>query len=268
MLNPFLANNNLDEVVFANRNKSYGAYAIRKQYDTHVTRSLLIVFSAFLALFLIGLLLRAAPPVAVPAVDKAGPVILDNIIIELPPVSPPVAVNPISVTTGTDNGNYHIDVDRNVVKTVTKTPPVPINNTLPVAPSGNTAGGGLLGKGTLPGPITPPVLVAPPPAVPITTAEIMPLFDNGNSDLYEYLSRQISYPQRAAAAGISGKVIVSFDIDQEGNVMNIFIRKGIGFGCDEEAIRVVKNMPRWKPASQNGNAVIIRMSLPIMFQMQ
>jgi periplasmic protein TonB len=260
MLNPFKANN-IDEVVFANRNKSYGAYAIRKQYDANVTRAVLIMLGSFIVLFFIGIFIPNPIPATPHVIPNTDPVKLDDLVFDLPVVIPQQGTSSPVVNTSTDNGNYRIEIDRKVTRAVAPLPVSPVIN--PLTSSG-TPGGGLLRSGLLPG--TLPVYTKPETPQTFTRAEFMPLFDNGNSDLYEYLNKEIVYPQRAISAGVSGKVIVSFDIDTEGNVNNIHVLKGIGFGCDEEAVRVVKNMPKWKPAVQNGNKVAIRMSLPIMFE--
>jgi len=72
-------------------------------------------------------------------------------------------------------------------------------------------------------------------------------FQGGDSALNIYFSKNLHYPNTAKKAHIQGAVSISFDIDTDGVVKNIKLTKGIGGGCDEEAIRLVKNMPKWKP---------------------
>ena len=83
-----------------------------------------------------------------------------------------------------------------------------------------------------------------------------------------YLHSQIKYPALAKESGISGRVFVSFVIERDGSVTDITILRGIGGGCDEEAIRVVKSMPRWNPGTQRGQPVRVRFNLPIKFTLQ
>jgi len=67
--------------------------------------------------------------------------------------------------------------------------------------------------------------------------------------------------------GIEGKVFVQFIVDKAGNITNVTAVKGIGAGCDEEAVRVIKGSPKWKPGKQRGKAVKVRMILPITFKL-
>lgn len=95
--------------------------------------------------------------------------------------------------------------------------------------------------------------------------ESMPEFPGGESKLYEYLADNIKYPELAKDAGISGRVFVSFVVEKDGSVTDIRILRGIGGGCDEEAIRLVKNMPKWTPGKQRGKAVRVTFNLSIKF---
>lgn len=98
--------------------------------------------------------------------------------------------------------------------------------------------------------------------------EEMPSFPGGDNALLSFLGKNINYPQMAADAGIMGMVYVSFVVDKSGNVNNIRVLKGIGGGCDEEAIRVLKQMPKWSPGKQRGKAVNVHFNLPIKFRLQ
>jgi protein TonB len=93
----------------------------------------------------------------------------------------------------------------------------------------------------------------------------MPCFDGGEEKMYEWLGGNLKYPQIARETGITGTVIVSFIVEKDGSVSNATILKGIGGGCDEEAIRAVLAMPKWKPGKQNGNSVRVWFKLPIKF---
>jgi len=100
-----------------------------------------------------------------------------------------------------------------------------------------------------------------------TVVENQPEFPGGIEAMFKYLGENIKYPEAAAKANVSGKVFVNFVITTEGEIKDITILKGIGFGADTEAVRVVKNMPRWKPGMQSGKAVNVRYNLPIAFQL-
>lgn len=265
MLNPFKASSSLDEVVFANRNKAYGAYAIRKQYDANVVKSLSIVASALILLFLTGFInkpsLSAPKPGSLTEIVK--PIEVELITFSLP-ASAPAILQQSTVTSSADNQNYRVQADQQVITDV-----IPVTDpTTPQAPSTQgTATGVPGGSGNINVEST---LNTDIPSVnePLFFTETMPLFNNGVGDVGSYLAKEINYPQRAVTVGVSGKVVVRFDVAADGSVTNIIIEKGIGFGCDEEAIRVVSAMPRWKPGLQNGKAVPVRMRLPIKFEIQ
>lgn len=100
-----------------------------------------------------------------------------------------------------------------------------------------------------------------------TWAEEMPEFPGGNGELLGFFAKNINYPEIAIRAGVEGKVILSFVVDKSGAINDAKVLKGIGAGCDEEALRVIKSMPRWKPGKQNGNAILTRISVPVVFKL-
>lgn len=95
--------------------------------------------------------------------------------------------------------------------------------------------------------------------------EVMPEFLGGNEALFAYISKNIKYPEKAKKEKIQGKVFVSFVVEKNGKVSNVIILRGIGGGCDEESLRVVSEMPDWKPGIQDGKPVRVQFSLPIKF---
>jgi periplasmic protein TonB len=103
---------------------------------------------------------------------------------------------------------------------------------------------------------------------PIIFAEDQPKFGKGMEDFYKYVSKNIEYPKQARRVGVEGKVFVQFVVDKDGSLSEVKVIKGIGAGCDEEAIRVLKESPKWTPGKQRGRAVRVRMSLPIFFKIQ
>lgn len=98
--------------------------------------------------------------------------------------------------------------------------------------------------------------------------EKSPEFPGGDDSLYAFIGRNIKYPEAAKKNKIEGRVFVTFVIEKDGQVSNAKILRDIGGGCGEEAIRVVKNMPKWKPGTQRGNPVRVQFNLPIMFQLE
>lgn len=98
--------------------------------------------------------------------------------------------------------------------------------------------------------------------------EQMPQFQGGEKALMDYLSKSIHYPEAAAKNGIQGRVIIRFIVDEAGGVTDVEAIKGLDPACDQEAIRVVKAMPKWIPGKQNGEAVPVYYVLPIAFSLQ
>ena len=101
-----------------------------------------------------------------------------------------------------------------------------------------------------------------------TIVEQMPSFPGGDAKMYEYLGKNIKYPQIARETGIQGRVFVNFVVEPDGSVSNVKVLRGIGGGCDEEAMRVVKAMPKWSPGKQRGKTVRVSYTLPVVFKLQ
>ncbi len=98
-----------------------------------------------------------------------------------------------------------------------------------------------------------------------TVVEDQPAFPGGEEARLRYLHDNLRYPQMAREAGIQGTVFVTFVVERDGSVTDVRILRGIGGGCDEEAIRVVRNMPRWQPGRQRGQPVRVQFNMPIRF---
>jgi protein TonB len=98
--------------------------------------------------------------------------------------------------------------------------------------------------------------------------EEMPAYPGGDQKLMEFIAKGIKYPQIARETGIQGRVFVGFVVEPDGSVSNVKVLRGIGGGCDEEAMRVVKSMPKWKPGKQRGKAVRVSYMLPVNFKLQ
>jgi len=92
-------------------------------------------------------------------------------------------------------------------------------------------------------------------------------FPGGYNAMIDYISANITYPKKAKKKKIEGKVYIQFIVRADGKVIETKIIKGIGAGCDEEALRVVKKMPMWKPATQKGEPVNMYFNLPISFKL-
>lgn len=98
--------------------------------------------------------------------------------------------------------------------------------------------------------------------------ENMPEFPGGEAAMYKFIGNNIDYPRMAKESGISGRVFVTFVVERDGSVTDVQIIRGIGGGCDEEAVRVIKAMPKWTPGKQRGKPVRVQYRMPIKFTLQ
>lgn len=96
--------------------------------------------------------------------------------------------------------------------------------------------------------------------------EQMPDFPGGQEKLNKFLL-QIKYPRAARKKGVSGKVYVTFVVNSDGKIKNVKILRGLGYGLDEEVLRVVNKMPDWIPGKQNGKEVSVQFNLPVNFNL-
>jgi periplasmic protein TonB len=97
--------------------------------------------------------------------------------------------------------------------------------------------------------------------------EEQPLPNGGMQAFYDFLGKKIRYPEQARRMGVEGRVFVEFVVGKDGRLTDVKVVKGIGAGCDEEAVRVVKGAPKWKPGKQRGRAVRVKMTVPVYFRL-
>ena len=103
------------------------------------------------------------------------------------------------------------------------------------------------------------------PEPPEIFVQEMPSFPGGDAERQKFLYDHIIYPQGASENGIEGTVYIQFVVDTKGNITDVKILRGIGGGCEEEALRVVKMMPQWNPGRQNGRSVRVLYNMAIRF---
>ena len=262
-----------DEIIFLTRNRAYGAFDLRQHYRPTLARAL----GLGVGLFLIGL---SAPTIYArlfPAdVFTSNPIMIEADMMKLkePPAETPVPLPPVEQAPA--------------VNTVRNLPPVVmpeadvVETTLPPTTDElqDATSGPVTADGT--GDVE---LIAPPEASTPTTVELLlevapktedifvvveqqPEYPGGMEALRQFLGKNLSYPRSAASADVSGRVFVSFVVNTDGSLTDVQVLKGIGFGCDEEALRVVQKMPRWRPGKQSGRAVRVKYNLPISFSLE
>ena len=103
---------------------------------------------------------------------------------------------------------------------------------------------------------------------PLYGVEQMPQFPGGEEELFKFISDNLHYPAAASELGIEGRVTIRFVVSKTGAVTNVEVIRGLDPACDKEAIRVVKMMPNWIPGRQNGRNVPVYYTLPILYKLQ
>lgn len=255
------------DILFDNRNKAYGAYALRRQHGKRMNQALLLLLG--LCITILG---SSMLPDKQPAIQAATPFTereVDLTKVNIEPVKPPTPQPPAPEPPAPSKPmvkNTPPKVVPDETPDITLPPDVdslagklsgPTNSDGDVNGNITSKPSDTKGTGTTP--------VTPPPAEPFSFSEVMPTF-KGN--IYKYLGNNIRYPSMAKEQNITGKVIVRFVVNEDGGISNVTLVRGIGGGCNDEAMRVIRNMPNWNPGMQNGKAVKVYFTLPINFQLQ
>lgn len=97
--------------------------------------------------------------------------------------------------------------------------------------------------------------------------DVMPVPAGGMQGLMTFMGENLKYPEQAREKGVEGVVVVSFVVQKDGSISNAEIIRGIGAGCDEEAMRVVKAFPNWTPGEKDGKKVNTKMNLPVKYKL-
>ncbi|MBZ0098454.1 MAG: TonB family protein [Taibaiella sp.] len=250
------------DILFDNRNKQYGSYTLRKYEDRRMIQSFLMMAGLMLAFCIWTMIGKEKPETIIEEFDI--PVIITEILPDVKPPAPePVSQPEPSGTAATIQNSVPVVTPDELV---TMSPP-PVDSFADREPgpatNGSEPGVTHVVNSTTTGTGVAPV--AHPPATIHDYVEVIPSF---NGDMYKFLRETIKYPQAAIRNGVQGKVIVQFVVNEDGRISHAKVARGIGAGCDEEAVRVVNSMPAWKPGKQNGTAVKVNFSLPINFRLQ
>ena len=253
------------DVVFAGRNKEYGAYQLRRDNGRNARTALIIAVIVFALVisantiinFITGFIPKAKEKVKITNVVLAPPPVdikkpppppppeppkpkVDQVKFPPPVVKPDVEVKEKPPTIEdlkiADPGQKDVKGDKNADVTIDE--PVGNADTKVTEDDGNKI---------------------------FTSVEQVPEFPGGLDAFARYLSKNIRYPAVARENNTQGRVIVSFVCEKDGSLTDVKGARGIGDGCDEEAVRVIKASPHWKPGIQNGRPVRVAYSVPINF---
>ncbi len=264
------------DLVFADRNKNYGAYELRSKSSSIMTRALLITGSLFLLLCSAPLIYSKLSPQEVISKPDVTVITLPDQIHELKKNKPeekpaPAKADPVKVKTVKMVSNIVVvdkeeveapptlnDIKDAVVSNKTQDgeikPDVVLNNT-----NTNGTGDGLAKQGGGEGDGN--VILDP------SGVDVYPEFEGGMKAWAKYIQRNLRYPSMAQENDVQGKVFLSFVVEKDGSITDVKVLKGIGFGCDEEAVKVIKKSPLWKAGMNKGIPVRVRYNMPISFTM-
>ncbi|WP_149239669.1 energy transducer TonB [Dyadobacter sp. 32] len=260
----------LNDIVFEGRNKLYGAYALRKGYKQTMQRAMLLGVSIFMLMIMLpDLYARLVPEKKAKDIAYTVEVMPIDIRPEKKQPKPLPQQPPLPAARTVKNVVFNVLPDE--IVEVDFTPPV-AEEFIDASPGQNTSEG-VDGMGLVAEPVAAveplvvnPVNVKQEPEE-VTFAEESPQYVGGMDGMLSFLQKNLHYPAQATRMGIQGRVFIQFTVGSDGRIENVKSVKGIGFGCDEEAERVVKLMPPWKPGKQSGKPVRVKYTLPISFQL-
>lgn len=271
--NRFTNTPSMEELVFANRNKAYGAYVLRSTYPRNLMIAFWLAVTLFTGAVTTPLLLRSHSGEKDIIKVTSGGIILENLM----PLGK--EIKQISIE----------DLSKLIPKVSTFKYMVPLVKPDPEVIEDYVPDVSML-KNAIPGMVTRAghdtgidiTLIdtresagtdivkdnRPEENTVFNWAEEMPRFSEGEDALLSFLMTNINYPELARRVGVEGKVMVSFTVEKSGTLSNMRVIKSIGGGCDEEAMRVVAlTAGKWIAGKQNGKAVKVNMSIPIVFKL-
>jgi protein TonB len=252
----------INDIIFENRNKQYGAYDIRRKYEKHVMVAMAIAIAALL-LFIFGpkiIELLKPKEAEAPVIEKtvsinelAPPPPMD----ETKPPPPPVEVPPPPKTIQF--------VPPKIVKeeVVEKPPTIEEIKQAPAVSTQTTEGTDV--TYTPPPQVQQVIQEKPKEEEIVEFADQQPEFQGGYPAMEKYIQEHLHYPPAAIDAGLQGTVFLKFLVASDGKISNVQVLKDIGGGCGDEAKRIVMSMPPWNPGKMNGKPVKTPVQIPVKF---
>jgi protein TonB len=260
------------DIVFAGRNKEYGAYQLRKDNVKNTNKAIIIgctLFALAIGTPLIVKYLSGFVPDDPSKKEKLTEVVLASpppIDEKAPPPPPPVEPPPPKV----DQVKFPPPVVKPDAEVIEEEPPT-IKELEQADPGAKTIKGDpnaeiVINTPVGEGPINQKVTEDENQI--FQNVEVLPTYPGGLEAFGKFLGKNLRYPPVARDADIQGRVYCQFVVEKDGSLTDIKVVRGIGGGCDEEAKRVLKTSPKWNPGIQNGRAVRVSYTIPIFFQLQ
>lgn len=265
------------DIVFANRNRAYGAYDLRRSYPKYLRNALLLGILLIGAAFAVPTLLSAVA-------THLEPVTFDTTIIlepppdvdpnNTPPPPPPPPPTPPPPTRTTIAFVPPVIVEDDKVEEEQQRTIEELQETQADIGKADVKGNDDAPPAIVENPteleVVEEVKAPPPPEKTYEMFDIhkIPSFPGGERELLKYLAENIKYPALARENNIQGKVALTFVVNKDGSISDVSVLKDVGGGCGKEAVRVVGSMPRWIPGEANGNPVKVRFTLPVQFKLE
>jgi len=253
------------DVVFTGRNKAYGAYELRRDNGRNTRTALIIGVVVFVVLISANTIINAISGFIPKAKEKVK---ITNVVLQPPPPDikkPPPPPPPEPPKPKVDQVKFPPPVVKPDVEVKEKPPTI---EELKVADPGQK---NLKGDKNADVTIDEPVGTADTkvteedPNKIFTSVEQVPEFPGGPDAFNKYLGNHIKYPAVARENNTQGRVIVTFVCERDGSLTDVRVVRDIGDGCGDEAVRVIKGSPKWKPGIQNGRPVRVQYSVPVSF---
>jgi protein TonB len=257
----------LNEIIFEKRNKEYGAYLLRRLYTKYVSISTIGGAILFALIVCYPLITASLFPKEVMDKNNTKGGVIDFEDLNIPPINRPDLKIPLKTLPKTGTIKYLVPIikpDEIVNEELIPT----VEDLIDKNPGTETVDGNIDGNDIL-------YVVesgisnneVPVKEQIFTWVEEMPKFPGGDGELLSFFAKNIVYPEIAKRAGVEGRVILSFVVDKRGEINDGKVLKGIGAGCDDEAMRVLKSMPLWNPGRQNGKPILTRINIPVVFRL-
>ncbi|TDQ09799.1 energy transducer TonB [Pedobacter metabolipauper] len=257
------------DVVFAGKNKSYGAYELRQQSASNTTRALLIASTVFVLLFLSPKIIQLFKG-AIPEEKEEKQV---EVVMQSPPPVNPETPPPPPIEPPPPKQDQ-VKFPPPIVKPdelVQEQEPVQIEDLKKADPGQKTMAGDPEADFVVTGPVgdgpKQAAVVEDTKVYDFVSLESQPSFPGGIEKFYTFLKNTVKYPAMAQEANIQGKVYLSFVVEKDGSLTDIKVDRKLGGGTDEEAVRVLKRSPKWIPGIQNGKKVRVKFNIPISFSL-
>jgi protein TonB len=247
-----------DDIVFENRNREYGAYRLRKKYSRNVLLGVLIGVVVIGTAIITPYLKASADVNRAKRAERQVEIKMENLDqpqdkVEPPPPPPPPP--------------------QDIVEQVKYIPPVVVDSIKPedmkqLMTADQAQVEVKNEEVTVVQTVQEEVKEEEAPAEVFVVVEEMPSFPGGDQALMKWIYENIVYPDVAKENNIQGRVIMKFCVTYKGTVDQVQVIKGVDPSLDGEAVRVIKNLPLFKPGKQGGKPVNVWFNLPIMFQLK